>query len=88
MIEFLINYATIAAFLLFCADLIYQLKQVPKTKDSSSVSTLGLAARATATIILLVKFISLNDLYLIGGQSIFSLLVLVYLALSWKYRNA
>lgn len=87
MIELLINYATLLAFIAFSVDLLYQIRNLIRKKSSKSVSLLGLTARTIGTFVLLIKYINLSDVYLISGQVFFMVLVIIYLWLAYKYRN-
>ena len=87
MLELFINYITLIAFIALTLDLIFQISHVIKKKSSKDVSIAGCVVRIFAISILELKFILVNDSWLIVGQSIFGIVFLAYFALVLFYRN-
>lgn len=87
MLELLINYATAIAFIALFIDVILQIKKLIKLKSSKDISKHGCIMRLVALFILEVKFIVLNDFWLILGQGLFNILFIVYFVLILKYRK-
>jgi uncharacterized protein with PQ loop repeat len=87
MINLLINYATLLAFIAFSVDLLYQIRNLIRKKSSKSVSLFGLTARTIGTLVLLIKYVKPSDVYLISGQVFFMVLITIYLWLAYRYRK-
>ena len=78
MEPFWINLITLGAFIAFISDNLLQGIQIHTQKSSKDVSVIGETIRLSAVILLLVKFISLEDMYLIIGQSIMTVTLFFY----------
>ena len=87
MLEWIINYATLIAFLSFLIDNIIQINHIYKRKSSKDISIGGVLMRFAAALILLTKYVSIKDEYLIMGQSLFTITFAIYFILLVKYRK-
>ena len=79
MLNLVISYATIIAYIAFSIDLLMQIFKIQKNKSSDDVTSWGVGIRLIGSCILLIKFITVNDSYLMIGQGLFSLTILAYL---------
>jgi len=87
MFELIVNYATLVVFVLFLFDNLVQIRHIWKRKSSKDVSLRGASMRFVAALILLIKYSTINDIYLIIGQSLFSITFATYFILLVKYRK-
>ena len=87
MYELLISYATVIAYIAFSTDLVIQILRIYRRKSSNDVSARGTAIRTIGSLVILLKFISVDDIYLIIGQVLFTLTVATYLLMIIKYRG-
>ncbi len=85
--EIFINYATLVAFVGYSSGLAVQIRKLIKRKSSEDISMWEISLRYISGILLLIKVISLRDMFLIGGQGAFSLLFSVHVFLVIKYRS-
>lgn len=79
MLNLAISYASIIAYMAFSIDLLMQIFKIQKNKSSDDVTSWGVGIRLMGSCILLLKFITVNDSYLMVGQGLFSLTILAYL---------
>lgn len=86
MSSIIVNYATLLAFAAFTGDILLQIRQVWRRKSSYDVSITGIVVRVVGGLIILTKFILLDDAYLILGQALFSATISSYLLLLVYYR--
>jgi len=87
MFEWFINYATIIAFFALTIDLILQIIHIYKRKSSKDLSLKGCLIRLIAGLILLIKFIATNDIYLTIGQGVFVFSYIIYFIMLIYYRK-
>lgn len=87
IIPLLINYATLLSYIAFSTDLLLQIARIYRRKSSSDVSWKGIVFRLSGSLIILIKFLTLKDTYLIVGQIIFTLTVVTYLVMAIYYRK-
>ena len=87
MYEQLISFATVIAFIAFSADLIIQIYRVYRRKSSNDISARGTVIRTAGSLIILLKFINVDDPYLITGQIIITATIVTYLLMIVKYRK-
>ena len=87
MIQIIINYATLIAFLTISVDLIFQIIHMHKRKSSLDISMRGTLIRLFGGIIFLLKFIVTKDFYLILGQILFMVIFMIYLVSILRYRK-
>ncbi len=87
MRDTIVNFATIIAFIIACADLVIQIRHLNKRKSSHDISLLGAAMRFFAVNILLVKYSLLKDPYLMIGQGAFNTLLGIYTYQIIKYQK-
>ena len=87
MLETTINYATVLAYIALSVDVIFQIHKIWVRKSSADVSIPGVVIRTTAIGVFLVKFTLLKDMIIIAGQSVFLLLMAVYIVLLVTYRD-
>jgi uncharacterized protein with PQ loop repeat len=66
-------------------DVLLQIKHIYHTKSSRDISIIGLCIRFFAIIVLLFKFISLNDFPLVMGQLLIAVTFTAYFALAGVY---
>ncbi len=85
--EIFINYATLISYIAFSIDLFIQIRRIFKRKSAKDISWKGTMFRVIGSLVILIKFIGINDIFLIVGQIVFSLAVGTYLFAVIKYRN-
>ena len=88
MIDLIVNYGTIIAFIAFTTDNIIQSSRVLKLKRSDDVSIRGETIRVIAVVLLFIKFLTTTDMYLIIGQGVFGISLLIYYGLLIKYHKS
>lgn len=81
----LLNYASLAAFVLLTIGICFQIKKTIKVKHVRGISIAETALRTAACMVLLAKFIAVKDPYLIMGQSVFNAAYLVFFVLALIY---
>jgi uncharacterized protein with PQ loop repeat len=81
----ILDWLTLLSCLALAADILLQIKRVYRTKSSNDLSLLGMTIRYIAIIVILVKFISLNDLPLMIGQGVITIIFTAYLFLAIVY---
>lgn len=84
--DIFVNYATLVAFVGYSVGLIIQILKLVKIKKSDEISVWEITLRYLSGIILLIKVISIRDVFLAGGQGAFTILFSVYVFLVIKYR--
>ena len=87
MLELFINYITVIAFIALTLDIIFQISQVIRVKSSRDISIGGCSVRLIAISILGIKFILVNDPWLVIGQGVFGIIFLTYFTLVLLYRR-
>ena len=83
-----INYGTLLAYVAFSVDLGLQIRKVYDRHSSQDIAWRGTVARLIGCFILITKFVGIGDIFLIVGQSIFTLVVITYLIAVLHYRIA
>lgn len=78
---------TSIAFLFVIADLIAQLLKLYKAKSSEEISLVGLTIRFLGVGLFWLRFMVIEDTVFLIGQTIFAVLLLVYVYLVIKYRK-
>ena len=81
----LLNILTMLSFVALNVDIIFQTKRIYKTKSSHDISLLGLGIRYGAIMIILIKYISLDDTTLFVGQACIAVTFTVYFFLAVSY---
>lgn len=66
----LLNFFTVISYIALNVDVLFQIRQIHRTKSSKDLSLVGLFIRYIAILIILVKFLSLSDISLIMGQGL------------------
>lgn len=87
MLDLFVNYATLISYIAFSIDLLFQILRVYKRKSSLDVSWKGTAFRLVGSTVIFIKFLTLDDTYLIVGQFVFILTVITYLIFVLYYRK-
>jgi len=80
-----LDFLTIFSYIALNVDILFQARQICKTKSSKDLSLIGLTIRYIAILIILVKFISLSELSLIIGQGLIALTFTTYFTLAVFY---
>ena len=85
--ELLIDYATLLAFAAFTIELLIKIIYLWRHGDAHDISATSMLIRILAISILTVKFIALQDPWLIIGQSVLLVVILFYavMVLRCKY---
>lgn len=78
MAEIFINYATLVAFVGYSVGLIMQMIKLLRIKKSGEISVWEVVLRFLSGVILLVKVVSIRDMFLSAGQGFFTALFSVY----------
>ena len=81
----LLNFFTIISYIALNVDILFQVRQIYKTKSSKDLSLIGLTIRYIAILIILIKFISLSDIPLIIGQGLMVLTFTIYFIFAVYY---
>jgi hypothetical protein len=81
----LLDWLTIASYGAINLDIVFEIRKIQKTKSSEDLSLLGMTMRYGAIMIILVKFISLEEKPLIIGQGLIALTFTFYFALAYAY---
>jgi len=87
MLQIIVDYALIVAFVALTADIIMQIFHIAKRKSSGDISIKGCIIRSFGALVLLIKFFLLSDIYLVIGQTIFLLSYATYFLLIIYYRK-
>ena len=82
-----LNLITIIAFTALAGDLLLQIYRVWTRKHSADVSIIGECIRVLAAIVIFMKLAFVGDPYLIIGQVVLVLLLVIYVALLFRYRK-
>lgn len=83
-----LNLITLFAYAALAVDFLLQIHRVWANKHSGDVSLVGVTVRTTAAAVVLAKIVAVGDAYLLIGQSTMVVLLVVYLALVFRFRNA
>lgn len=81
------NLALALGYGLFYADLIFQIQRLLQTQSSRDVSARGVAVRLAAAILFQLKYIAVQDIPLIVGGFIYTILVAIYAILAFRFRK-
>lgn len=81
----ILDFLTLLSYIALNVDVVLQIKRIRETKSSHDLSLLGLAVRYIAIFIILIKFVSLDDLPLIIGQGLITITFTIYLVLAVMY---
>ncbi len=87
MMEMILDYATVVAFIALTIDILFQITRIIKRKSSRDISINGCIIRLIAVFVLQIKFVILDDSWLIFGQALFNIFYLAYFILVIKYRK-
>ena len=83
----LLNTITLFAYAALAADFLLQIHRVWARKHSADVSIIGVVVRTTAAAIILLKVAAVGDTFLIVGQLAMVTLLLMYLAVVFRFRK-
>ena len=81
----LLDFLTIISYIALNVDILFQIKQIYKTKSSKDLSLIGLTVRYVAILVILIKFISISDTPLIIGQGFIVATFTTYFILAGYY---
>jgi hypothetical protein len=81
----LLDWLTLASYLALNVDIVLQIKRIHHTKSSDDLSIAGMTIRYIAILIILFKFINLNDTALLIGQGLATITFSTYFALATFY---
>lgn len=81
----LLDWLTLVSYLALNVDIILETFRIYRTKSSNDLSIFGMTIRFAAIVIILGKFISVNDMSLIIGQALATLTFGAYFALALAY---
>ena len=81
----LLDILTVLSYVALNVDILLQVKRIHGTKSSEDLSLTGLVVRYIAILIIMFKFLSLEDLPLILGQGLIVITFTIYLALAVSY---
>ena len=87
MLQLIIDYALIIAFIALTLDIIIQIIHIWKRRSSKDISLKGCIIRFIGVLIILVKFFLLKDIYLIFGQTLLMLTYILYIFLIIYFRK-
>lgn len=86
--QLILNYTTLIAFIFFTVDLCFQIRRITVNRSATDISPIGLFIRFLASIVLLLKYIDVQDSFLIGGQILGTIAITTYFLLTLYYRSA
>lgn len=75
------------ALLFFIADAVSQVVKLSRAKTSKEISLIGIVIRITGMLFFVLRFGVIGDLPLFIGQTVSTLVALIYLGLVIKYRK-
>lgn len=81
----LLDWLTLISYVALNVDIILEAKRIYRTKSSNDLSLFGMGIRGVALVIILAKFISLNDRALIIGQALIAITFFAYFVLAIRY---
>ncbi|HJO89630.1 MAG: hypothetical protein QGH85_00530 [Candidatus Pacebacteria bacterium] len=81
----LLDSLTLISYIALNVDILFQIRQIYKTKSSKDLSLIGLTIRYAAILIILIKFISLSDFPLIAGQGLIAFTFTTYFIFALYY---
>jgi len=81
----LLDVFTFLAYVALSADIFFQIGRIYHTKSSHDLSLTGLLIRYAAILVILYKFVRLDDMPLIVGQVLLTTTFTVYLTLAFFY---
>ena len=84
--SFLVNYATIIAYIALSAGIFIQIGKILKRKSVKDISLIEVSIRLSATFLIWLKIVMTHDFYLLGGQSWVLIVYSAYLAIILFYR--
>ena len=84
----LLDLLTLLSYIALNVDILFQIKQIYRTKSSRDLSLAGMSIRYAAILIILIKFVTISDVPLIIGQGLIVLTFTTYLVLALYYRHA
>jgi len=87
LIFILFDYAVLIAFFATSIDTLIQIGHIYRRKSSRDLSILGCSIRLLSALIFTFKFYTTGDIYLIIGQTIFSIVFIIYFIMLLYYRN-
>ena len=87
MVYDLLNYITIFAYVAFTTETIFQIVHLYKRKSSLDISLNGCIIRLIAVLVVLIKFVSIDDWILIIGQIFLVTSYIIYFSLVIVYRK-
>ena len=87
MLDLIVNYGTLVAFAAFITDNSIQSYRLIQRKHSDDVSIRGESIRVIAVFLLFIKFLTTSDIYLIIGQGLFMISLIMYYGLLIKYHR-
>ena len=88
MIDLIVNYGTLIAYAAFTIDILLEIRRIHWRKSSLDLSLSGVLIRLLAGLMLLIKLIFTNDIYLIVGQGVFSVIYAIYVFMIIWYRGS
>jgi uncharacterized protein with PQ loop repeat len=74
----ILDWLTLLSYIALNVDVVLQIRRIHRTKSSKDLSLLGMIIRYVAIVVILIKFVSLNDAPLIIGQGLIALTFTVY----------
>jgi len=87
VLETIINYSLVVAYIGFTSDLIIQTIHVLRRKSSRDISIKGFLVRIFSSSTLLIKYVAIYDLFLLIGQAVFIFVLLIYFVVVLVYRR-
>jgi len=80
-----LDFLTIISYVALNVDIVFQIRQIYRTKSSKDLSLFGLTIRYIAILVILIKFVSLSDIPLIVGQGLIVVTFTTYFILAGYY---
>lgn len=81
----LLDWLTFLSYAALNVDILFQIRRIYHTKSSRDLSLAGMTIRYVAILIILIKFISIDDYPLILGQTLIVVTFSIYFVLAISY---
>jgi hypothetical protein len=81
----ILDILTVISYIALNVDIVFQIRQIYRTKSSEDLSLVGMSIRYLAILVILIKFISVSDIALIIGQALIITSFTTYFILAIYY---
>lgn len=81
----ILDLITFASYIALTVDVLFQIHSIRHAKSSEDISLVGLSIRYFAILIILYKFVTLEDWALVLGQMLLTVAFTAYMVLAFYY---